>query len=173
MPQSNDSTERCTAFQEILGSLLRSACEINENDLFQLRQISQKSWLDLSHALAREFNVIVTAAELESCDDLGVMSSMVMRRLDQNSRGRTIIDTYLVVAHLAKDEYHPKIDFHWCAEWESFLNVGNWFTRPEGLDSVELVLRLEQECGIPISDADAASMKTVGQTVRYLWQRNC
>jgi len=34
-----------------------------------------------------------------------------------------------------------------------------------------MVIRLEKEYGIQISDQDASSMKTVGQTIRYLWTR--
>jgi acyl carrier protein len=46
--------------------------------------------------------------------------------------------------------------------------VGNWFTRPEGLDAVEIVIRMEEKYELQISDQDAESMETMGQTVRYL-----
>ncbi|HMG74096.1 MAG TPA: hypothetical protein VK582_11400 [Pyrinomonadaceae bacterium] len=85
--------------------------------------------------------------------------------------GKTIKDIYEEVAALAHDEYHPKIPFNWCTKWNDFLKVGNWFTRPEGLDAVEIVIRMEEKYGIRISDQDAEAMETVGQTVRYLWAK--
>jgi hypothetical protein len=73
------------------------------------------------------------------------------------------------VEQLAKEEYHPKIPYQWYARWNDFLNVGNWLSRPEGLDAVEIVIRMEDKYEIRISDQDAAEMETVGQTIRYLW----
>ena len=82
-----------------------------------------------------------------------------------------MVDIYLEVEKLAREEYHPKIPYQWCAKWSDFLKVGNWFTRPEGLDSVEIVIRMEEKYRIQISDQDAEAMETVGHTVRYLWAR--
>ena len=38
----------------------------------------------------------------------------------------------------------------------------------DSLDTVELVMALEEEFGIDISDSDAEQMRTVGDAVRYI-----
>lgn len=43
----------------------------------------------------------------------------------------------------------------------------------DSLDDVEIVIRMEDTFGLSISDRDAQEMRTVGQTVRYLWRRSC
>ncbi len=87
--------------------------------------------------------------------------------MDQRIRVR---DIYNALAKIAREELHPNIVFHWRARWEDFLKVGNWLTRPDGYDLVHVVTRIEQEFRIHVTDADAESMKTVGDTVRYIWK---
>lgn len=38
----------------------------------------------------------------------------------------------------------------------------------DSLASVELVMALEEQCGVSIDDADAAALKTVGDIMAYL-----
>jgi len=82
----------------------------------------------------------------------------------------TIIDVYETVHRIALEEIHPDIDFHWYAKWDDFLSVGNFFTRPDHYDLVEIALRLEETFGIKISDQDAENMITVRDTILFLWK---
>ncbi len=42
----------------------------------------------------------------------------------------------------------------------------------DSLDTVELVMALEEEFGIEISDEDAEKIQTVGDAVKYIEERN-
>ena len=46
------------------------------------------------------------------------------------------------------------------------------FNNSDSLEDVEIVLRMEEAFEFSISDRDAQEMKTIGQTVRYLWERS-
>ena len=95
------------------------------------------------------------------------MVSLKLKSMDHINSVRYI---YNALEKIAKEELHPKINFHWRARWEEFQNVGNFFTRPDGLDLVEVVMRIEEEFGITVTDNHAESMITVGDTVRYIWK---
>ncbi|MEO6654738.1 MAG: acyl carrier protein [Pyrinomonadaceae bacterium] len=85
-------------------------------------------------------------------------------------REKSIDDVFVIVERIAREELHPAIDFQWNSRWEDFMKVGNSLTKPDGFDLVELVMRLEEEFSIIISDEEAEKQKTVEQTVRYVWE---
>ena len=86
-------------------------------------------------------------------------------------REKSLQDVFVIVESIAREELHPAIDFQWDSRWEDFLEAGNWITKPDHFDLVELVMRLEEEFGITISDEDAEKQETVEQTVRYVWEK--
>jgi hypothetical protein len=157
---------------EILQSIAKSSCAPSSINTSFDGRLKTESSLKLSEAIRDELGVIVTALEVESTGSLSALSTLVESRLDKNRLGKTLVDIYLEVEQLAKEEYHPKIPYQWCARWNDFLDVGNWFSRADGLDAVEIVIRMEDTYEIKISDEDAAAMETVGQTVRYLWMND-
>src|SRR5436309_15453807 len=100
------------------------------------RKISSEASVELSAAIRSELGVILTPIELQTCKSLSALSLLVESRLEKNSSGSSLVDIYLDLEQLAREEFHPKITYHWCAKWNDFLNTGNWFTKPDGLDSV-------------------------------------
>ncbi|HKO60489.1 MAG TPA: hypothetical protein VJV03_04960 [Pyrinomonadaceae bacterium] len=124
----------------------------------------------LSQVIEHELGAIVTPQELASALSVSALATLVQARLPKNGLGMTVLDIYHDIEKLAREEYHPNIPYQWTALWDEFLNVGNWFTKPDGLDAVEIVLRMEDKYRIKISDEIAAAMVTVGDTVRYLWR---
>ena len=50
-------------------------------------------------------------------------------------------------------------------------SVWRWVNKPDGLDLVEVVIRVEEEFDIQMSDEDAASITTTGQLIDYLMKR--
>jgi acyl carrier protein len=125
----------------------------------------------LATILNKELGISLTPNEVRQCSSISTLGLFVQTRLGKNSSGKSLIDIYLELEEIAREEYHPKIPFAWCAKWTDFLKTGNWLTRPDGLDSVEVVIRLEAKYRIAISDTEAKALETVGQTVRYLWAR--
>ena len=118
-----------------------------------------------------ELGAAVSVKRLKSVTFLPQLLTLVESQLSKDTSGRTIIDIYMSIERLAREEYHPKIKFRWFARWDDFFNTGNWLTSPDSLDAVEIVLRLEEEFGLEISDEDAQGMQTVGQVVQYIWTR--
>ena len=124
----------------------------------------------LSECLTTELDIQVTPSDLLSCLSTNELAKFIESRLPFNKSGKTEVDLYLEVEELARQEYHPKIRYGWCAKWSDFLDVGNFLTKPDQLDSVEILMRLENKYGIQIPDQDAQKMSTVGQTIRYIWE---
>lgn len=83
---------------------------------------------------------------------------------------RSLDEVFLIVDRIAREELHPAIEFQWDSKWNDFLKVGNWLTKPDSVDLVELLMRLEEEFNIEISDEKAATLESVEQTVRYIWE---
>ena len=55
----------------------------------------------------------------------------------------------------------------------SFLSsVWRWVTKPDGMDLVELVYRVEEEFDLTMSDEDAALISTPRQLIDYLMMRS-
>ena len=100
------------------------------------------------------------------------LAQLIETRLKRNSQGQTLIDVYTTLEKLAREEYHPKISYHWCARWNDFFETGNWITKPDSLDAVEILIRMEKAFQLTIPDDDAERMETIGQTVRYLWDKS-
>ena len=44
--------------------------------------------------------------------------------------------------------------------------------KADSLDTVEMIMSLEEEFGIDIEDADAENLKTVGDAVRFIEERS-
>jgi hypothetical protein len=136
-------------------------------------QLDTINWSQrISQSVNEELGLIVTPEEIESSGSLSQLSLLLESRLQTDPEGRTIVDLYSCLKRLTKEEYHPEINFHWYARFEDFKNTGNWLTAPDSLDSVELVMRIEEEFGFSISDLDAQGLQSVAQTVRYLWRRS-
>jgi acyl carrier protein len=54
----------------------------------------------------------------------------------------------------------------------SFLSsVWRWVNKPDGMDLVELVYRVEEEFELTMSDEDAERIYTPGQLIDYLMER--
>lgn len=99
-----------------------------------------------------------------------VLYDFIVNNLDTDHRGSNILDVFQAIKRISEDELHPSIKFHWFARWEDLLHVGNYFTRPEPFDLVEVLLRIEEEFGIRVPDEESTEMVTVGDTVRYVWK---
>lgn len=160
--------------QEILRSIVESTLGTRlRDDALTAIQPDSAAWsYELSRSVQKELGVLITPEEVESCTSLSRLSAMVESRLLKDSDGRSIVDTYVALEQIAREELHPDIHYHWHARWAEFSASGNWLTAPDGLDYVELVMRIEEEFGFGIPNQDAETMQTVGQTVRYLWSRS-
>jgi acyl carrier protein len=161
--------------EQVMTEILQSIAESNSvgsiaHDI-SVRTISTESGARLSQAINEDLGVVVTPEEIDSAGSLTHLATLVESRLLKSRSDKTLKNIYEELGRFAREEYHPKIPYHWCAKWNDFLKVGNWLTRPDGLDSVEIVFRMEQEYGIQISDQEAEALGTVGQTVRYLWAK--
>jgi acyl carrier protein len=53
------------------------------------------------------------------------------------------------------------------------VNLGFLFPPDDGLDSVEIIMRIEKEFGIKINDDDARRMRTVEDIVMETWHKIC
>lgn len=122
----------------------------------------------LSRAISRELDIALLPEEVAASDSLFGLSRLVGVRLPKDPMGRSIPDIYAALGKLVREELSRDVNYHWYASW-----VGDIFTEFDSLDDVEVVIRMEDTFGFAISDQDAQSMQTVGQTVRYLWRRGC
>ena len=156
---------------EILQSIAESNSVGSIAQDISVGTILHESGARLSQAIHEELGVVVTPGEIDSTGSLPHLATIVESRLLTNRAGKTLKDIYEELEKMAREEYHPKIPYHWFAEWDDFLKVGNWLTRPDGLDSVEIVFRMEKAYGIQISDQEAEALQSVGQTVRFLWTK--
>jgi hypothetical protein len=74
----------------------------------------------------RKLGVVVTPGEIDSAGSINHLAPLVESRLLKSLSGKTLKDIYEEVGRFAREEYHPKIPYHWCAKWNDFLKVGNW-----------------------------------------------
>jgi acyl carrier protein len=123
---------------------------------------------NLSAAWQKELNVVITTEEIASAGSLLSLSESVESRLAKDPNGRSLVDVYAAVEQLTREELSHSINYHWYAAWQ-----GDVLNNTDSLDDVEIVLRMEDTFGFSISDRDAQEMRTIGQTVRYLWRRSC
>jgi acyl carrier protein len=129
-------------------------------------QIKEDEWAEvLSSALGQELEAEVTASEIESASSMRMLSELLETRLIREPRGRSIVDTYAVLEQFVREEISNDADYHWYAAW-----IDDLLKATESLEDVEILLRMEDAFGFSISDRDAQNMRTVGQTVRYLWR---
>ena len=132
-------------------------------------QLNEAGWRHkLASALHEELEVPLTAEDLKNAESLPKLSSLVQSHLVQDPSVRSIVSVYVLVEQLVREEVAHDINYHWYAAWK-----GDLLHNTDSLDDVEIVLRMEQAFGFSISDQDAQEMRTVGQTVRYLWRRSC
>lgn len=122
----------------------------------------------LSSAIKGELGVSLTANEIESSGSLLRLSYLLESRFAKNPMGKSLVEIYVALEQLVREELSHDINYHWYAVWK-----GDLLNNTDSLEDVELVLRMEDAFGLSISDRDAQEMKTVGQTVRYLWRRSC
>ena len=132
-------------------------------------QLNEAGWRHkLASALHDELEVPITAEDLKHADSLPKLSHLVQSHLVQDSSGRSIVEVYVLVEQFVREELAHAVNYHWYAAWK-----GDLLHNTDSLEDVEIVLRMEQAFGFSISDLDAQEMRTVGQTVRYLWRRSC
>lgn len=122
----------------------------------------------LSTALREELAVEITAEEIVAAGSLAKLADLVEGRLQRDASGRSLVDIYAELERLIKEELAHEVGYHWYATWQDDL-----LDKTDSLEDVEIIIRMEETSGFSISDRDAQQMHTVGQTVRYLWQRLC
>ncbi len=156
--------------QEILGRIVEAIYGRSiRGDAPLAYQLNDAKWSQkLSHAVHEELGVMIAPEDIESSGSLLQLSILLERRLARDPLGRSLVDTYAVLKQMVKSELSHDINYHWYAAW-----IGDLLNESDSLDDVELMMRMEEEFGFSISDEDAQAMQTVGQTVRYLWQRSC
>lgn len=133
-------------------------------------QLAIDDWSQrLCSVLVQEIGPVVNSQEIIGAGSLLDLAILVESRLPKNPMGQTVVDIYRLVEDLARDEIDARINYHWNACWEDFFRAG----LADSLDDVEFVMRLEEEFGFAIPDEDAQAMRSIGQTVRYIWSRSC
>lgn len=130
-------------------------------------QLDGIGWQKLSLALREELGVEVSVGEIESAGSLVELVELILPRLARDQQGQSLIDVYAAVERFVREELPHDVDYHWYAAWKGDL-IKNF----DSLDDVEIVLRIEDAFGFSIPDRDVETMSTVGNTVRYLWQRS-
>ena len=133
-----------------------------------LVEIDANAGQRLSSAIQEELGVFLTANEIQSSGSLLRLSDLLESRFARNPMGKSLVEIYVALEQLVREELSHDINYHWYAVWK-----GDLLNNTDSLEDVELVLRMEDAFGFSISDRDAQEMKTVGQTVRYLWRRSC
>lgn len=125
-----------------------------------------KASREFSAALREELNVEVSAEQIVAAGSLAKLADLVEVRLAREPNGKSLVDIYAELEHLISEELAHEINYHWYAKWQ-----GDLLDKTDSLEDVEIVIRMEETFGFSISDSDVEQMYTVGQTVRYLWQR--
>ena len=154
---------------KILHSIaMTSLGSIIVEDAVLMSQMDADGSEKLSRAIQSELGVFLTATEIESTGSLPELSHLLESRLARNPMGESLVEIYTSIEQFIREELSHEINYHWHATWK-----GDLLNDTDSLEDVEIVLRMEEAFGFSISDRDAQEMKTVGQTVRYLWRRSC
>jgi acyl carrier protein len=153
---------------EILHSIAETCFNLPlSSDALLADQVHAAGWNQrLSDVLHEQLQVNLTPREVESAGSLSKLSELVESRLDRDSKGRSLVDIYAAVEEFVREELSHEINYHWHASW-----LGDLLNDTDSLEDVEIVIRMEEAFGFSIPDREAQQMHTVGQTVRYLWQR--
>jgi acyl carrier protein len=122
----------------------------------------------LSCALRDELDVDITAAEIQVAGSIVALTNVVESRLAKAPNGRTLIEIYSELERLIREELSHNVNYHWYAAW-----MGDLLNETDSLEDVEIVIRMEETFGFSIPDKDVQQMRTLGETVRYLWRRSC
>jgi acyl carrier protein len=131
-------------------------------------QLYEIGWQQkLSLALREELAIEVSVGEIDSAGSLVELTDLIERRLARDERGQSLIDIYAAVERFVREELSHDVNYHWYAAWK-----GDLIRHSDSLDDVEILLRIEDAFGFSIPDRDVETMGTVGNTVRYLWQRS-
>lgn len=80
-------------------------------------------------------------------------------------------EIYVRLEKIAREELHADIPYDWTFCWHDALSIGNFFTRPDGMDLCELLYRIEEEFRIVISDEEAERIRDVQQTVDLIYDK--
>jgi acyl carrier protein len=153
---------------KILHSIATHSVGSTVDDSGLMSQMDADGSEKLRRAIQVELGVFVTAKEIESTGSLLKLSDLLESRLARNAMGESLVEIYTSIEQFVREELSHDINYHWHAAWK-----GDLLNDTDSLEDVEIVLRMEQAFGFSISDRDAQEMKTVGQTVRYLWRRSC
>ena len=131
------------------------------------RQLIEAGWSQkLRTALHAELDIEIAARDIES-ESLLTLSEVIETRLARNPTGHSLIDIYVAIEQFVREEVPHAVNFGWYATW-----IGDVLNETDSLEDVEIILRMEEEFGFSISDIDAQALRTIAQTVRYLWQRS-
>ncbi|MBA3632815.1 MAG: hypothetical protein H0W58_08415 [Acidobacteria bacterium] len=136
----------------------------------QIAKLSKDPISSIRKSLNKELLLNLTTEQFTDSSELCLLE-FIEKNFKINQSGKDILDVFEIVQKIAKDELHRSINFHWYARWDEFLDVGNYFTRPDSYDFVEVVIRIEEEFNLKISDEEASNMEGIGMTVRYIWKR--
>ena len=153
---------------EILHSIINALfnSEVSD-DVLLAEQITEAGWEQrLSAKLHDELNVHITSEEISSATS-ATLSDLVESRLARDAKGRTLVGIYTLLERFLREELSHKFNYHWYANWK-----GDLLSSTDSLDDVELVIRMEDALGFSIPDGDVSAMRSVAQTVRYLWSRS-
>lgn len=130
--------------------------------------VNEAGWeLNLSSVLREQLGVEITAGEIKSTGSLRNLSGLLETRLPRDPMERSLVDIYATLEQFVTEELSHEFKYDWYATWK-----GDLLKNTDSLDDVEIVMRMEEFFGFSIPDCDVQAMQTVGQTVRYLWQRS-
>ncbi len=73
-----------------------------------------------SRAIKEELSITVAPEEISTAGSISRLAAAIEPRLKRNKSGKNLVDIYRRVEQLAREEYHPKIPYSWCANWEDF-----------------------------------------------------
>jgi hypothetical protein len=127
-----------------------------------------KGWTDpATNAIRTELKVSLPPDEIKSLS-LNELASLVESRWEREPKGQSLADIFVKLGEVANDSIYHEISYKWFSGWENDV-----FNESDSLERAELIIRIEEEFGVSISEQDVPSLKTVGQTVQYLWNRCC
>ncbi len=131
-----------------------------QKDLVFIRQLQTTLFVD--------WGVKISTEKLQSGFHMNELEQIVERDLKRDSFGRTIVDLFSHIEVIAKRELHDSISLRWYSEWVEYENVGNWLTKPDSLDFVEMFMSIREEMNIETKELLDFGV-TVRETVLSVW----